>query len=302
MTPIQQKTIKAIVNIFETGRPAGNYSAVAVLAGDSGHLTYGRSQSALGAGTLFELLSQYCVSPGAKFAAQIEPYLPRVQARDTSLDNDVNLKNILRNAGSDPVMQTEQDRFFDTGYFDPACVSATGCGLSSALGSAVVYDSHVQGNWRAMRDATNQKCGTPGSNGVTEQQWVKTYVETRRQWLMNSHAPLPTTVYRMDAFLSLIQGDKWALDLPLQVHGVTITEVDLNGDSSTAQPVLRLTSPPMTGESVRNLQTALAKAGFPCGQDGVFGPATDAAVKAFQASKGMPQDGVAGPGTCAALA
>jgi chitosanase len=45
MTPIQQKTIKAIVNVFETGQPAGNYSAVTVLAGDSGHLTYGRSQS-----------------------------------------------------------------------------------------------------------------------------------------------------------------------------------------------------------------------------------------------------------------
>jgi chitosanase len=301
MTPIQQKTIKAIVNVFETGQPAGNYSAVTVLAGDSGHLTYGRSQSALGAGTLFELLSQYSVSPGAKFAAQIELYLPRLQARDTSLDNDANLKNILREAGADPVMQAEQDRFFDSNYFEPACASASQCGLSSALASAVVYDSHVQGSWGAMRDATNKKCGAPGSNGVTEQQWVKTYVETRRQWLMNSHAPLPTTAYRMDTFLSLIQGDKWALELPIQVHGVTITEADFSGDSATAQPALRLTNPPMTGESVRNLQAALAKAGFPCGQDGVFGPATEAALKAFQASKGLPQDGVAGPGTWAAM-
>src|SRR5579883_1635152 len=172
MTLLQQKTIKAIVNIFETGRAAGNYSAVTVLAGDTGHLTYGRSQSALGSGTLFELLSQYCVAPGARFAAQIQLYLPRIEARDITFDNDATLRNILREAGGDPVMQAEQDRFFDTNYFNPACVAAGACGLNSALSQAIVYDSHIQGNWRAMRDAASRKCGVPGSNGVSEQQWI----------------------------------------------------------------------------------------------------------------------------------
>jgi chitosanase len=228
MTPLQEKTIKAIVNIFETGRAAGNYSAVTVLAGDSGHLTYGRSQSALGSGTLFQLLSQYCVAPGAKFAAQIEPYLPRVEARDIKLDNDATLRNILREAGADPVMQAEQDRFFDVNYFNPACTSASACGLNTPLAQAIVYDSHVQGNWRAMRDAANQKCGAPGANGVTEQQWATVYVQTRKQWLLSSHPPLPATAYRMDAFLNLIAGGNWNLDLPIQVHGVTIATADLD--------------------------------------------------------------------------
>ena len=294
MTPLQQKTIKAIVNVFETGRAAGNYSAVTVIAGDSGHLSYGRSQSALGSGTLFELLSQYCVSPGAKFAAQLESYLPRVQAKDATLDNDANLRNILREAGADPVMQAEQDRFFDTGYFNPACASASACGLNSALAQAIVYDSHVQGNWRAMRDATTQKCGVPGSNGVTEQQWVSAYVQTRKQWLLGSHPPLPTTAYRMESFLNLIANGNWDLDLPIQVHGVTIADADLGRAVDAAPPSLRMSNPPATGDSVRRLQAALAKAGFACGQDGIFGPATEAAVKAFQAAKGMPQDGVVG--------
>ena len=298
MTPLQQKTIKAIVNVFETGRAAGDYSAVTVLAGDSGHLTYGRSQSALGSGSLFQLLSQYSVAPGAKFAAQIQPYLPRLEARDVTLDNDATLRNILREAGSDSVMQAEQDSFFDANYFNPACTSASACGLNSVLGQAVVYDSYVQGNWRAMRDAANKKCGAAGSRGVTEQQWLTVYVQTRKQWLSSSRPPLPATVYRMDAFLNLIANGNWNLDLPLQVHGVTIFAADL-GDGPP--PSLRLTTPPITGDSVRKLQASLAKAGFDCGLDGSFGPKTEAAVKAFQAAKGMPQDGIVGPEVWSAL-
>ena len=47
MNELQQNTARAIVNVFETGRISGNYAAVAVLKGDSGHLSYGRSQAAL---------------------------------------------------------------------------------------------------------------------------------------------------------------------------------------------------------------------------------------------------------------
>ncbi len=81
MTPLQEKTIKAIVNVFETGRAAGNYAAVTVLAGDSGHLTYGRSQSALGSGTLFQLLSQYCEVRRANRAVPPAPRSKRHHAR-----------------------------------------------------------------------------------------------------------------------------------------------------------------------------------------------------------------------------
>lgn len=57
-----------------------------------------------------------------------------------------------------------------------------------------------------------------------------------------------------------------------------------------------------SGPDVLTLQSALKQLGFdPKGTDGVFGPGCEAAVKAFQTSKGLTPDGIVGPATMAAL-
>ncbi len=58
-----------------------------------------------------------------------------------------------------------------------------------------------------------------------------------------------------------------------------------------------------SGEDVTRLQKRLAAAGFdPGAADGIFGPKTEAALRAFQESAGIAVDGIAGPATNAKLA
>lgn len=66
--------------------------------------------------------------------------------------------------------------------------------------------------------------------------------------------------------------------------------------------VLRLTFPPMHGPLVKTLQKALKARGIDPGDiDGVFGPHTEAALRAFQMQNDLIADGEAGSVTLAAL-
>ena len=72
-----------------------------------------------------------------------------------------------------------------------------------------------------------------------------------------------------------------------------------SGEDVYAQPTLRKGS---MGDAVRELQDALKKLGYYGGNlDGIFGPKTESAVKAFQKDNKLAQDGIVGPLTRAAL-
>src|SRR5262249_3259733 len=145
MDDLQKKTAQGIVNIFETGRLLGNYGAVVVVAGDKGHLSYGRSQTTLASGGLFLLVRDYCNTSGAQFAEGLRPFVDRLQTVDLSLDNDTDLRSLLARAGADPVMQQVQDQFFDQTYWAAAIRAALkslqGAPLITPLGITTVYDS-----------------------------------------------------------------------------------------------------------------------------------------------------------------
>ena len=307
VTELQKLTAQAIVNIFETGSARGDYGQVTLLAGDTGHLTYGRAQTTLASGNLFLLIKAYVGASGARVGAQLERYLPALQARDTSLDGDTVLHGLLREAGKDLVMQDAQDAFFDRVYWAPAQNNAQSIGAETALGAGTVYDSQIHGSWQRMHDATNAAHGE--LRDVGEHAWIRHYIDTRRQWLAtHSNQLLQRTVYRMDALRRLVDDQQWHLPLPLVVRGVTIDEAVLRGlpvrasAEDTFTRLLRLRDPQMRGDDVESLQRRLRDRGFPVeGEDGVFGPKTDLAVRAFQRQRGLVADGIAGNATHSAL-
>jgi chitosanase len=221
ITPVQKKTILSIVNLFETGTIRGDYSSAICMKGDSGGLTYGRSQTTLNSGNLYKLLVQYGNATGAKYAAALRPYLSRVQSKDQSLNYDMALRQILRDAGTDPVMRSCQDDFFDRVYWNPALNKAMTMGFQTALGVGVVYDSTIHGSFPLIANRTIKQVGTVTAAG--EEAWVKMYLKLRKSWLLGCKAPLPNTVYRQDEFRKIVDAGNWALALPIKVRGKVLT-------------------------------------------------------------------------------
>ncbi len=309
LTDVQGRTAKAIVNIFETDRVLGDYANVTLIPGDTGHLTYGRAQTTLTSGGLHGLIRAYTLASGALFRRDLEPFLAALEARDLALDDDRYFRNLLSAAADDPVMRRTQDVFFDETYWRPAQQAAARDGIESALGAAVIYDSWVHGSWATLRARTNNGAGVPGAIG--ERAWIGAYVLERRAWLADHRrADLRRTVYRMDAFLAMLDGGDWDLPLPLVVRRRAIDEAALaavpEGVYDGPPPrsrALRLTGPISRGLDVRLVQLALSRPGngLAVSADGLYGRRSEDAVRTFQARNGLAATGAVDDPTFGAL-
>ncbi len=305
LTLLQESAAMAIVNVFETGAVQGGYGIVTVLPGDTGHLTFGRSQTTLvsqgRAGLLGTLLGEYCNQADARFANLLAPFLPAVTKPDLTLDTNQRFQNILRASADDPVMRAVQDQFFEQRFWAPAVASATAIGLTLPLSVATVYDSTVHGSWEMVRDMTNVGLGGDPST-IGEKAWIQGYITTRRSWLAtNKNALLHATVYRMDALQNLLNLGLWDLAMPFLVRNQEINQASLQGTPpgcyigpAPGSRDLAVQTPLQRGLDVRLLQLALSLDGCSVVADGIFGQGSLQALMQFRSQKGLAAEPGAG--------
>jgi len=99
---------------------------------------------------------------------------------------------------------------------------------------------------------------------------------------------------------ALFLGTPWQSFLDYEGTGAEFTTGGPTTATSTPR-LLKLTSPLMQGEDVRQVQTALNKAGFNLVVDGFFGKGSEQVIRLFQQQKQLTMDGQVGTSTRKAL-
>ena len=218
-----KRVARMIVHIFETGKPFGDPSALAVLDDGAG-ISYGMNQATHRSGSLLAVVNQYVTEfPQAPYASALREYLPRLQ--DASVKNvfrlsqDARLKDYLRLAGKVAEMKLAQEKVFNEKYLQPAIEACEGSKFILPLSLAVIYDSLNHGSFQLIRDRVN----VPPTVADFEKLWISRYVLARDRWL-ESVPRLRKTDYRTDFFLAQIRKGNWNLAAPMDVHGFTLTD------------------------------------------------------------------------------
>jgi chitosanase len=219
----------AIVNVFETGKPRGNYATLAVL-NDGAGISYGIKQFTHRSGSLLQVVEKYLSTGTTAGRETIESRLP-ILCRSTklaidTLASDERFKQALKSAAATPEMRASQDSIAFERYMKPAVDECRALGLTLPLSLAVVYDSMVHGSWPKL----SAQIGPVRDEKV----WIKRYVETRHEWL-RSIGRLRTTSYRTSFFLKEIARGNWQLKLPMYVHGYLLKASDFP-EAATPQP------------------------------------------------------------------
>jgi len=221
MTFTDNDKLKAlgIVNIFETSRPFGDYSAVAVLDDGAG-VSYGISQFTHRSGALAEVVERYLNAGGQIGKEKLTDAMPLLRRKTAiaikKLAADASFEKALRTAAITREMKEAQEAVAFERYLGPAIGICAERGFALPLSLAVVYDSLTHGSWERIAARV-----TPG---LGETAWITEYVRKRHLWLTNIRR-LNATNYRTKFFLDQIAISNWELRLPVTVHGVRLLSV-----------------------------------------------------------------------------
>lgn len=216
----------AIVHIFETSKPFGDYAACVVL-NDGAGVSYGINQFTHRSGSLLEVVNNYLDKGGAIGRAAIIDALPLLKQKGAGaigeLSGNTRFKKALKAAAVTAEMKTAQHEISEKRYLRPAIEAAEGSGFVLPISLAVIFDSINHGSFARIRDRVLISRKNYNSDIEFEKAWIYSYVKNRDAWL-ESIPRLAVTDYRTDFFLAQIARGNWSLNLPLNVHGCKLTD------------------------------------------------------------------------------
>jgi hypothetical protein len=214
---VQIAAALAVVNIFETGKVAGSFSALAVLDDGAG-ISYGINQFTHRSGSLAAVVERYLEKVGTNSAGSLRSNLPRLKKRwkasIAAAAADTDLKLELQKAGATKEMREAQVEILFERYLKPAIEFCVNRGFRTTLSLAVIYDSLVHGHFQEIAAQIKAE---------EEHVWIAAYVAARDKWLA-SIPRLRKTQYRTRFFLGEIARNNWELRLPLIVNGRKLTD------------------------------------------------------------------------------
>jgi chitosanase len=203
LAPDQKLRADQLISLFENSTPVLQYGYVQNLHDGRG-FTAGRAGFTTATGDLLDVVQRYTAGVPHN---PLRKYLPRLrQLAHQGSDSTAGLGGFVRawkRAAGDPAFQAVQDAVVDDTYYNPAVRRWQALGLHSALSLVVLYDTIIQqgegtdpdGLPAVIDRATAQAGGSPAT-GIAEGTWLTTFLEVRRETLLNAHDPATRAAWR----------------------------------------------------------------------------------------------------------
>ena len=228
----------AIVHVFETSKPFGDYAACVVL-NDGAGVSYGINQFTHRSGSLAAVVREYLANGGQLGREILTAALP-ILARKTPaaierLASDALFKRTLKTAAITREMKEAQRTIACERYLYPAIEICVRMRFVTPLSLAVIYDSVTHGSFELIAARVTGVVRTTVLGDLAfEKAWITEYIRARHRWLTELRR-LRVTSYRTKFFLDQIAIGNWELKLPITVHGVRLTSDILGRIENTAE-------------------------------------------------------------------
>ncbi|MEQ1604568.1 MAG: chitosanase [Pyrinomonadaceae bacterium] len=220
----------AIVHVFETSKPFGDYAACVVL-NDGAGVSYGINQFTHRSGSLAAVVREYLANGGQLGREIFNGALPllakKTPAAIERLASDALFKRTLKTAAITREMKAAQRLVAYERYLRPAIEICERMRFVTPLSLAVAYDSVTHGSWELISARVGGTVRTVKPDRLSfEKSWITEYVRARHRWLTEIRR-LRVTNYRTKFFLDQIAIGNWDLRLPVTVHGLRLREVEM---------------------------------------------------------------------------